>query len=374
MCNPPLNPTRPERHYGLDFLRFISMLMIVCLHVIGNGGLLGKATPLTIKGEFVWFLEIMCYCSVNCFALISGYLGIHSKHKWENIVSLSVQALFYCILFTIICVCTNIIQHTPFDLIFFAKSLVPALFGRYWYFSAYFCLFFFMPILDRIVDMPKPILKRAAVLIVVVFCCVSQLQDKISSLSEGYSFLWLAILYIVGGYIAKHNLMNTVSSQKSFLGYIICIFITFGSKLLISSLTNAGRGSAILISYTSPTIVLASVFLLNAFVRMHIKDQFKKGILFLSSCSFGVYLIHCQPVVFDKLLANAFVGFLDQRTILLPLFIIASSILIYLVCALIEQMRKYLFKWTKIDALVNMISTSITKLFDMIEKPNDPMA
>ena len=73
-----------ERNYGLDLFRFISMLMIVGLHVIGNGGILDNAQPLTIRGEAVWLLEIACYCSVNCFALASGYVGVKRYKSWYH--------------------------------------------------------------------------------------------------------------------------------------------------------------------------------------------------------------------------------------------------------------------------------------------------
>ena len=31
-----------ERNYGIDFLRIISMFMIVILHILGNGGILAS--------------------------------------------------------------------------------------------------------------------------------------------------------------------------------------------------------------------------------------------------------------------------------------------------------------------------------------------
>jgi hypothetical protein len=51
------------------------MLMVVVLHILGQGGVLKTARPLSVEYEIAWFLEILCYCAVNCYALISGYAG-----------------------------------------------------------------------------------------------------------------------------------------------------------------------------------------------------------------------------------------------------------------------------------------------------------
>jgi surface polysaccharide O-acyltransferase-like enzyme len=54
-----------KRNYGVDFLRIISMFMVVILHVLGHGGILKQAEPFTTKYWIAWLLEISCYCAVN---------------------------------------------------------------------------------------------------------------------------------------------------------------------------------------------------------------------------------------------------------------------------------------------------------------------
>lgn len=74
-----------ERNYGIDFLRIISMFMIVILHILGNGGILASVQIGSSNYHLAWILEIASYCAVNCYALISGYVGIYSVHKYSNI-------------------------------------------------------------------------------------------------------------------------------------------------------------------------------------------------------------------------------------------------------------------------------------------------
>ena len=86
-----------ERNYGIDLLRIISMSMIVMLHVLGHGGVLNASAQNTVGYGVAWFLESAAYCAVNCYALISGYVGYGTKHKYSNIVVLYLQVVFWTI-------------------------------------------------------------------------------------------------------------------------------------------------------------------------------------------------------------------------------------------------------------------------------------
>ena len=91
------NTLTSSRNYGIDLLRIVSMLMVVILHVLGQGGVLKTSAPLSVGYEIAWFLEIMCYCAVNCYALISGYVGVGSKFKYSNIVNIWLQVIWYSV-------------------------------------------------------------------------------------------------------------------------------------------------------------------------------------------------------------------------------------------------------------------------------------
>lgn len=88
-----------ERNYGIDLLRIVTMFMIVNLHVFWYGGILRSENLyfLSAKYNIVWILEIICYVAVNCYALISGFVGIESRYKYSNIVLLWFRVVFYSI-------------------------------------------------------------------------------------------------------------------------------------------------------------------------------------------------------------------------------------------------------------------------------------
>lgn len=83
-----------KRNLGIDFLRIISMFMVVALHILGNRGILFNTVLYTMNYNLVWLLEILAYCSVNCYALITGYVSTDTKFKYSRIISLWFQLLF----------------------------------------------------------------------------------------------------------------------------------------------------------------------------------------------------------------------------------------------------------------------------------------
>lgn len=85
------------------------MFMIVVTHVLGKGGIRS-----TVEEDFdpyyfvTWGIQVLAYSAVNCYALISGYVGAHSRYRYSKCLSLWLQVFFYTFAFTgIFTVCKN---------------------------------------------------------------------------------------------------------------------------------------------------------------------------------------------------------------------------------------------------------------------------
>ena len=91
---------KKERIIGIEFLRIISMFFIVILHVLGRGGILNNCELFSPNYFLAWLLEILAFCSVNCYGMISGYVGVNSNFKYSNIIKLWLQVLFYTLIIT----------------------------------------------------------------------------------------------------------------------------------------------------------------------------------------------------------------------------------------------------------------------------------
>ena len=203
-----------EHNYGIDILRIVAMTMVVTLHVLERGGILGSVAVGTVQFGLVWFLEIASYCAVNCYALISGYVGVNAKYKISNIVLLWLRVVFYTIIFSVI---FKLLYSDSMGAGQFALSFFPVLSNQYWYFTSYFILFLFIPFLNAaLLNLNK---KQTWFLIafLVIAVCITKpfttiFSGDIFSLNEGYSAFWLIILYIIGGYIRIYGFMKRIKT------------------------------------------------------------------------------------------------------------------------------------------------------------------
>ncbi len=93
---PPKNKLEPHE-YGIDLLRLIAMFMITVLHCVNQFSSLLKSNTLLEGKILAYALESICYCGVDCFALISGYLLIYSQVKLAKLFNLWFTCIFYSI-------------------------------------------------------------------------------------------------------------------------------------------------------------------------------------------------------------------------------------------------------------------------------------
>ena len=82
-------------HAGIDFLRIFAMFMIVVTHVLGKGGVRDSVAG-TVDVHFLqtWIIQASVYVAVNCYALISGYVGFRFSFKYSKVVNLWLQVAF----------------------------------------------------------------------------------------------------------------------------------------------------------------------------------------------------------------------------------------------------------------------------------------
>ena len=176
-----------ERNYGIDFLRIISMFMIVILHILGNGGILASVQIGSSNYHLAWILEIASYCAVNCYALISGYVGIYSVHKYSNIFYLWLQVIFYTLSITLL---FNILSPSSVTISSWLNALFPISRKQYWYFTAYFCMFFFIPYFTVLLNnLSKKELTTLCLTILIMLCVLPTFaQDDIFQTSYDIAF------------------------------------------------------------------------------------------------------------------------------------------------------------------------------------------
>ncbi len=348
-----------ERNYGVDLLRILAMYMVVVLHVLGKGGILYSLEKMSISYEVAWFLEICAYCAVNCYALISGYVGIKSRFKLSSILLLWLQVAFYTVLIT---VAFKVFMPDVVSVKHIIRAFFPATFKQYWYFTAYVILFFIAPFINAgIQAMKKEYIKILLILMTILFSFIPLFTTKdYFMLENGYSSLWLIYLYVLGGYIGKYGMFNKLSKLGLLSMYFSSVVLTWGSKFVIEYFSlNVVHGSRILVSYISPTILLSAISLLVLFSKLEVKGLFIKIVQIFSPATFGVYLIHTHPLFWVHIWANSFKSFISFPPLKLMLSVLIISAFIYVLLSFVDILRSQLFNLLKIKNKVTKLEQCI---------------
>lgn len=354
-----------DRNYGIDLLRIVSMIFVPILHTLGNGGVLGASEVFSVNYELAWFLEVVAYCAVNCYALISGYVGYNSKFKYTNIVILYLQVIFYTIIITVI---FFIFMPGSVGIKDIVKSMFPVGFNTYWYFTAYFCMFFFIPFLNCLLNsLDERMARKMIITIVIIFSIVPMLFNRdLFYTSSGYSALWLTLLYLIGGYIKKYDIASKISQRTCLVIYCLCIIVSWTEKLGHELLTDKFLGETIFINYTSPTMLLSSIVLILFFSQMTLGNKLCKFVSFFASVSFGVYLIHDAPLIREIFIKDTFAVYSTYNPVFMVVAVIGTAVGIWFVCSIIDKIRFHIFKSLKVNAkciaVENMIINEVKKI------------
>ncbi len=191
-----------EYNYGLDFLRVLSMLSIICLHIVNAGG--GYTNSNSYIVNFVWTVfYVIIVSSVNVFAMLSGYLYVDKKViRNRNIVNLLLTIAFYYIVITA-CYYTGFAKAiNPKELLL---GIFPPFFGKNWYWVCYLIMFFCIPYLNLFINnISKNTHQKLLMVLFVLLSIVPTLGfTDFFKTSNGYSPWWLIYCYLIGGYIKK---------------------------------------------------------------------------------------------------------------------------------------------------------------------------
>ena len=345
------------RNFGLDLLRMAAMFLVAVLHVLGAGGVLDSAAPLSPDYMTAWLLETAAFCAVNCYALLSGFVGFGGRFRYANLALLWCQVAFYTLLIPVVFALARPGTVGEWALL---RGFFPAMSNHYWYFTAYFALFFFIPVLNFLVEgLGQRQMKALVVSLVAVFSVLPTVfQTRVLPIFPGdlfiayggYSPLWLAVLYLLGAYARKYGCL--LSRGKALGLYAACVLVSWGEKMAVEwgwlRFTGAFKSSGILVSYTSPTMLLAAFALLSFFYHLPSPKWAEKAIAVLSPMAFSVYLIHVHPLMWQHVMWGRFAAFGSYGTVKLAFFVLAAAMGIYLGCSAIDCLRSRLFRWLKL--------------------------
>ena len=363
-----------KRNYGIDLLRIISMIHVLILHLLlyTNDHKINKNSK---KYRIIWFLEISSIWCVNCFALISGVVG-YKNYKFSNLIYLWFQIFFYSFPIEIISYKINKKKSSKKNII---DSLFPIMINRHWYFNAYFIMYLFIPFFNEgIKNLKRKTLRNIIIFFIFFFSIYDMIRilkrkSEYHSLKNGYSSLWLSILYIIGAYFGKYlieseNKITKIYFIKWISIYLILTFSTWKLHLFLLYKKNLDFKVLLFKKYPFPIVLFQAICLLMIFSKLKINNCLIKRIIsFFTPHVFGVLLFHSRILhLKTHFLKNFFLSFQKIHSDYLFCATFFWAVFFFVLCSFVDYFRLLTFKLFKIKDFCIQLENKIPKLIDNI--------
>ena len=323
------------------------MYAIVVHHIIHFGNLIKKYR----QYPQIYFTNLLCFWHISVFGMISGIVG-HNTHKYSNLFYLWFCALFYSV---------SIHMYYKKNYPYLVKKnknyecFLPVFTQQYWYFTQYFGMYLFLPLINKGLSIVnKKELKIIVLSMLLVFIILRDylVPDKDPfRFSSGYSIIGLILLYIIGAYLGKY-----VISLNRYLFWYILYIITYFCSSYLSYYLEYYRGKKAYLKIViklkqlfklrinSIAMILQGVSLILFFSQIKYNKFIAKAISFIGPLTFGVYLSGTHQYIYTY----EFPKLLKKYPSNLPLnnliyLILLKGRQISLVCLFIDYIRLLLF-------------------------------
>lgn len=343
------------RESNYELMRIISMFMIVVWHVFLHGANMESSSG-TVKMLYDIFRAIIVV-HVNSFVLVSGYFQCKSKFKMSKVISLNNTVVFYKILIMLIFLIFGIVNVSKVSIL---RNIFPLDLENYWFIRIYLMLYILSPFLNIFINkIDKNQYKKLLFILFIMFSIISTItkQEALNGIvNYGYSLVSFMFLYLLGGYLRNYPIKNTYIGKRftknaQLLIFIFLFFffamINFSLHIVSIKLNEGGElskyiGNILFVSfnqYDNPLVILGSICYFLSFGYINLKS---KIINIISSTTLGIYIIHENLFIrYNVYKLFKFTDVATSNSVFLKIFVVSS--IIFVVCSLIEILRKLLF-------------------------------
>lgn len=255
------------------------------------------------------------------------------------------------------------------------RSFFPVTSGSYWYVSAHVGLLLVQPFLNRWLNHATFKEIRGIEIFVFLFSIYATITYPISrdpfSLKLGYSAMWLIVMYLLGACLRRDDHLRNWIAEHFYLLAAGCVAIMWLGTAAVEALTTKLFGTAyfrnIFLNYTSLPCVLLACALLAKLSGVNVKGKtLSRIIIAISPLTFGVYLIHVQPQVFNNWVTNGFSFLAEFSVPVMAAGILLAAVVVFAACLPMEWLRQQLFKVCKVKSLCSAVDALAHKGIDRL--------
>lgn len=344
------------RNSNFELMRIVSMFLIVLWHVIMHGNLLINCANPAIK----IILEIIMFCiivHVNSFVMLSGYFQSKSKFKLSKLIKIILQVIFYSIVILIVGIQLGWIQN--YTIVTFINNTLLSALNNYWFIKIYLVTYIFSDYMNKFMDSVERHEYKSFLLVsFIVLSIVPFITGNKVISNNGYTILNFLFLYMIGGYLRRYPLKETYHFKNmsingyrtllffGFFGFAFINFLIDHFALEINGMSNifseiSTRITALRFCYSTPFVIIQTILYFEIFKTLKLKNKFINQV---SSCVFGIYLIHDNEIVRGHIYKILKIdnGLFSSYKIFSKIVLV--TFIIFIVCCIIEYVRKFIVK------------------------------
>lgn len=322
----------------MELLRIVAMLLVMILHtdLISFDGL-NVVDPVNepTLSFFRIAVQTTSFVCVNVFILISGWYGI--RPRFSRLSEFCFQVLFFLLL--------SYGGHLLFnDEVFFSLNMLIHLFllNGYWFVTAYLLLYILSPVLNAFVEKESRHQMKVVLILFYIFQTVyGWLEDGILWFDKGFSVVSFLGLYLLGRYmrIYQPNCCKA-SYRKDILLFVVLIMLQ-SVMVFIAFIWNIETITQKIFMNLSPLMILSSVFLLLAFSKIKLQNNW---INWIASSCFAAYLLHAAPYNFKIYLSTLYNWYFNYSTLSFIVYYICYILTIFMLAVFIDKLRMLIWK------------------------------
>lgn len=249
------------------------------------------------------------------------------------------------------------------------KCLMPITFGEYWFMSCYIVLYLLSPFINKFLNNLKR--KEHINYLLLMIFIFSILTTFTTMPFYGNELIQFIMFYSIGAYFKKYP-KNKLSKNKNINNAILVITIIL---LILSTVffdllgTKIELFNAYSIYFFNRTSILSIMFCISLFNIFINKQEFKNKLInVIASCALGVYLIHdnnlVRKVIWSDLFNNA--KYVNSNFLILHMVLVV--LIVYVVCTIIEYIRKNTIEMLTNKLIVNKIDVIENKFKTIYKK------
>lgn len=325
------------RQSNMELLRILAMFLVLVVHA--NFKSIGIPTEWDFVNNFTLsfcrvYVESVAIVCVNVFVLISGWFCINPNFK--RFCELLFQILFISATVNIILVVFGISET------YNVKDWIKSLYSdSYWFIPSYLILYTFTPVLNAFA---KNSSKKDFLVLLLSFFCFQTIFSFILNISwfeMGYSPISFMGLYLIARYLRIWPNRLTCQVMRFYLFGFIGLSLILTIIAILVLMYGIGR-VWMWYYYTSPIVIMESLFLLLLFSKIKLSS---KLVNWVAISSFSVYLVHSCSVFFNGIyISNISRWFEVKPTIAFLIYSLLFMTFVFGISIILDKLR--IIVWT----------------------------